>query len=102
MNTDGLITTRLSKTISESDIADAPAFPESAAAIFNNLTDGNNPDPTSLEHYLAHHGAAYDFRRIEDPTLDRDALYHVSTDRITTDTPLPPSRSDSFSANFNI
>ncbi|MEM9214579.1 MAG: hypothetical protein AAGD25_09555 [Cyanobacteria bacterium P01_F01_bin.150] len=77
----GLITTHVSNTINESDLNPSDPFPESAAAVFN--MSGGKPDPVSLEAYLAHHGVAYDFRRTEDSSLDRNVLYRVSADAET-------------------
>ncbi|MEM8717136.1 MAG: hypothetical protein AAGE92_15420, partial [Cyanobacteria bacterium P01_G01_bin.4] len=77
----GLITTDVSNTINEADLDSGNPFPESAAAVFN--SPGGNPDPVSLEAYLAHHGVAYDFRRTEDSSVDRNVLYRVSADAET-------------------
>ncbi|NET11102.1 MAG: hypothetical protein F6K16_41745, partial [Symploca sp. SIO2B6] len=75
----GLITTQLPETISEEDVAQVNPFPPSAATMLNPL-DGTPPDPIAMEHYLAHHSVAYDFRHVEDPSVDRAFLYQVPTE----------------------
>ena len=77
----GLMTTPVSNTLNEADFYPSNPFPESAAAILN--TPGSTPDPVALETYLAHHGAAYDFRHTEDPAVDRNVLYRVSAEAET-------------------
>ncbi|MEB3231013.1 MAG: hypothetical protein VKJ64_08390 [Leptolyngbyaceae bacterium] len=62
-----------STKITAADLTAAAAFPESAIALFVE-DDPNGANTESLDHYLAHHGVAYDFRRIENPAVDREML----------------------------